>query len=170
MAATYEPIASTTLGSAAASYTFSSIPSTYTDLILVSRAKVVATGVHRALLLRFNGDTGNNYSVTRIYGNGSSAASDRMTNQTDLDIGFLPNEASQFGTSIASIMSYASSSVYKSVLCAWESQGGLSGSQYVTREVGLWRSTSAITSLSVQFYADNIAAGSTFSLYGLAAA
>ena len=173
MAATYEPIASTTLGSSAASVTFGSggtLSQGYTDLRLVIRSKATAAGVHRSLLVRFNGDTGSNYSATRLYGNGSSATSDRLSSQTGIDVGFLPNTSNNFGTSLIDVMSYSSGSVYKTLLCSWESQGGASGSQYVAREVGLWRSTSAITSITLLYSADDIESGSTFALYGIKAA
>ena len=59
---TYEPIATNTLGSAASSVTFSSIPSTYTDLIVVMNY-ANSTGL-ADVFFRFNGDTGSNYSDT----------------------------------------------------------------------------------------------------------
>lgn len=65
---TYFPIANTTLSSAAASYTFSSISGSYTDLVLVIGGTLsadISAGIY------FNGDTGTNYSTTRMYGNGS---------------------------------------------------------------------------------------------------
>jgi hypothetical protein len=74
MAPTYEPIATTTLGTAAASITFSSIPATYTDLRLVVVAKAVSAST---LDVRFNNDSGTNYSKTEISGDGSSAVSFR---------------------------------------------------------------------------------------------
>jgi hypothetical protein len=63
MATTYEPIATTTLGTAAASITFSSIPATYTDLRLVVMCKLLA---HQLLMFRFNSDTGSNYLTACI--------------------------------------------------------------------------------------------------------
>lgn len=169
MAATYEPIASTTLGSAAANYTFSSIPGTYTDLRVVVRAKTSYTS-HSALVLEINGSAATNYSNTRLYGNGSTVTSDRFSNQTGLDVGFMPPSANEFGSIMFDVMSYANTNVYKTILSAWETQGGASGSQYVLRQVGLWRSTSAITSMKFTFNSGNIVAGSTFALYGIKAA
>jgi hypothetical protein len=70
MASTYTPIATTTLGSAATSYTFTSIPTTYTDLILIVNAKNASTGSYPKMQVG-NGsvDTGNNYSRTYLTGN-----------------------------------------------------------------------------------------------------
>jgi hypothetical protein len=70
---TYEPIASQTLGSAVSSVTFSSIPQNYTDLILVVNYGISANNF--GARIRFNGDTGSNYSDSFIYGTGSSALS-----------------------------------------------------------------------------------------------
>jgi len=87
---TYTPIATTTLGSSATSYTFTSIPSTYTDLVIVAQIKGDTTTY---LNLRFNGDTGSNYSRTTLSGNGSTASSERRSNQTWINTDY--NEAIQ---------------------------------------------------------------------------
>jgi hypothetical protein len=90
---TYTPIATQTLGSAAASVTFSSIPQGYTDLILViNYATSASTG---NALLRFNSDTGSNYSETALIGNGTTATSDRESSVTTIPI-------SWFGTNSTS--------------------------------------------------------------------
>ena len=75
MATTYEAIQTTTLGSAAADITFSSIPATYTDLVLVYIGATVSNNIN--YYLRFNGDTGTNYSYTYLSGTGSAVGSGR---------------------------------------------------------------------------------------------
>ena len=85
MAQTYDAIASYTFGSAASSYTFSSIAASWTDLILIGNW-AQDSGTVREMAIRLNGDTGTNYSITELYGNGTSAASYRRSNQTYLDI------------------------------------------------------------------------------------
>ena len=60
--ATYEPIATQTLASAAATITFSSIAATYTDLRLIFAKPIGGS----SLLLRFNSDTATNYSWTYL--------------------------------------------------------------------------------------------------------
>ena len=75
MAITYTPIASITVGTAVPSVTFSSIPQTYTDLILIYNG---SSGIVN-LPVRFNGDSGNNYSYVRGFGDGSSSYTDRET-------------------------------------------------------------------------------------------
>jgi hypothetical protein len=77
MAITYEPIATTTLSSAAATITFSSISSAYTDLRLVFVGTSVANSNN--CIVTFNSDTGFNYSQTALYGTGATAGSSRQT-------------------------------------------------------------------------------------------
>lgn len=167
MAVTYEPIATTTLGSAASNVTFSSIPSTYTDLVLVVNAKANTNGSRR-LDLTFNSDTASNYSTTRLYGNGTTATSDRFASATALDIGFLPGaDGTGFGLVVLSIQNYSNSTTNKTCLYRWNSLTATSGNQYTTAGVGLWRNTAAITSMNIVFQSDNLATGSTFTLYGI---
>ena len=159
MAATYTPIASITLGAAAASVTFSSIPSTYTDLVLIVSADVTSAGQN--LLLTFNSDTGSNYSRTFLYGNGSSAVSARSTSQANIAL-------SEFGGSnsgsynIINIMNYANATTNKTVL-----QRGGYASNIVATTAGLWRNTAAITSLTCTAGSSTWITGSTFNLYGI---
>jgi hypothetical protein len=164
MPATYEPIASHTLTADTASYTLSSIPGTYTDLILVAAHGTSAPSAS-GFIVRLNGDTASNYSLTAIEGNGSSANSGRNSNVTYLAAGI--SNASSNAVTVMHFMSYANTSVFKTMLAAADA------SQYgATRRVGLYRSTSAITSV---FVAESngsfvLKAGSTFSLYGIKAA
>ena len=74
--ATYTPIATTTLGSATGAVTFSSIPSIYTDIVLVCND--IRNGA-AVTAIQLNGDTGTNYSQTLVAGNGTSAVSSRNT-------------------------------------------------------------------------------------------
>ncbi len=81
MPTTYEPIATTTLGSAAATITFSTIPATYTDLRVVWVGTVT---VADSAGMRFNSDSGTNYSRTVLQGDGSAASSNRSTSQNQI--------------------------------------------------------------------------------------
>lgn len=160
---TEELIAKTTLASAAASYTFSSIPNNYTDLILVS-SNVTCSGTY-TLCARLNGDTGSNYSWTTLFGNGTSALSYRTTAETrGLCFGAYVNgmSATVPATSIAHIMNYSSTSIYKTSISRYS--GTADG---VESEVSLWRSTAAINSVEIRATTGNLLTGSTFSLYGV---
>lgn len=167
MPATYEPIATTTLSSVATNITFSSIPSTYTDLVISFTGNAAET--YYQLGLQFNTDTSSgstNYSSTFISGNGSSAAAGRETN-----LYCIIAQQNTLSTTIPSLLnvnlfSYAGSA-YKTILASHS--GDLNGSGSVYRTVGLWRSTSAINSIKIMSSngAQNLAVGTTATLYGI---
>ena len=163
MALTYEPIATTTLSSATTTITFSSIPSSYTDLRIVIVPKISnGTGW---TTLQFNGDTGTNYSVTYITGNGSTASSSRLTSQSNIYVGYNSNASAGYTFNTVDVFSYTGST-FKTVLNT--NSDDQNGSGFVRRIVGLWRNTNAITSIELknsQFNADT-----TATLYGIKAA
>ena len=134
---TYVALQTQVLGSAQSSVTFSSIPSTYTDLVLV--ISVLATGGNN--YLQFNGDTATNYSQTALYGNGSTAASNRSTSVSTLYVGQAAVSSTEPSTTIINIMNYSNATTYKTVI----NRGNTASSTVIAR-AGLWRSTSAITS------------------------
>ena len=155
---TYTPIASQTLSSAAASVTFSGIPQTYTDLVVVF-AGSITTGFD-AINMQFNGDTGTTYSRTVLTGNGSNATSSRDSNATSMQIGIMGTEQS---SSIWNVMNYANTTTNKTVLSR-----GNSSANSVRANVGLWRNTAAITSITITAASSTFISGSTFNLYGIA--
>lgn len=161
MPATYEPIASTTLGSNSASLTLSDIPGTYTDLILVFQGYDTGGDF---VYLRVNGDTGSNYSRTLLSGSGSAATSSRTSSFTAF-YASVGTSSTALGNGRVHFMSYANTNVYKTMLV----DGGSAGA-YVQNQVALWRSTSAITSISVLGGAGNLGSGFTASLFGVKAA
>jgi hypothetical protein len=167
MPATYEPIATTTLGSAATAINFSSIAATYTDLRVI--LQFAPSNVDRAICT-FNSDTGTNYSATVLRGDGTTADSVNSTNANHIQ----PNINSSAGTAneqqlvIIDIFSYAGST-YKTVLS--DVSADRNGAGWATRSVSLWRSTSAIN--RIDLYRDGtyqIKAGTTITLYGIKAA
>ena len=164
--ATYEPIATQTLSSAAASVTFSSISGSYTDLVIVGN---FGTANGNCPLMQFNSDTGSNYSITELVGNGTSATSSRRSSATSIDIsktvGGNGNLQQNF---VISIQNYSNSTTYKTALVRHNMATGTYPG--VTAIVGLWRSTSAITTIKLLTDGGNYNSGSTFTLYGIAAA
>jgi hypothetical protein len=170
---TYEAIATQTLGSDTATVTFSSIPSTYTDLVLVIVGALA--GANWVPTLRFNSDTGSNYSTTLLEGSGSAAISERLSNVTEIFPGYSDGA---WGTTLGSnmctwqIQNYSNSTTYKTVLCRNNTNDSTSSYKGTVATVGLWRNTAAITSLSVRVNGGptDIKSGSTFSLYGIRAA
>ena len=159
---TYTPIATQTLGSAAASVIFSSIPQGYTDLILLTSTKTSSSAADGAITCTVNGDTGSNYSHTALYGTGSTAETFRSANLTKLYFGRWGN--AQYTITKTQFNNYSNNTRYKTVL----SQGG-NTTDYIFNWVNLWRNTSAITSMELRVDdATNFAAGSTFTIYGIA--
>ena len=160
MPSTYTPIATTTLGSAASSITFSSISGTYTDLILITQGKI-ASG-EGAYKIQVNSDTGNNYSNTFLYGDGSSAASGRVSNVNYL---FGGRANTSEGNGIVHFQNYSNTTTNKTVI----SRGN--NNALTIAYVGLWRSTAAITSMVITSETgSNLSSGSTFTLYGVKSA
>jgi hypothetical protein len=155
MAITYEPIATTTASGSQSVITFSSIPATYTDLVLVINA-----GENVGYYIRLNSDSGNNYSWTRVYGDGSAAVSDRDSNVDNISSGWGGSTNNLF---TVNIMNYANTTTNKTALMR------ISDNNYVVALVGLWRNTDAVDTVSITG-GGNYVAGSTFTLYGIASA
>lgn len=157
---TYTPLATQTLGSAAASVTFSSISGAYTDLVLIVNG-TAGSGLN--MLMQYNSDTATNYSTTRILGDGSSATSDRITTSADMYIGVMGTVNT---TNVIQIQNYSNSTTYKTALSRANST-----TIWTAAMVGLWRSTSAITSIKIYLAsAGSFQTGTTATLYGIAAA
>jgi hypothetical protein len=157
MPSTYEPIATTTLGSDTANVTFSSISGSYTDLVLVVNGGLASQA---AMTVQLNADTGTNYSITRLLGDGSAASSDRFSTQNYLDLGYFQGNLNN--TSIIQFMNYSNTTTFKTILNRWNTPA------LVAALVGLWRSTAAITSIKLfNSTAVNLKSGTTFTLYGI---
>lgn len=154
---TYTALATLTLSSSASSVTFSSIPATYRDLVLVISG---TTTTDKDIWARFNGDTGTNYSGVRMLGNGSSTVSDSQTGQTFADLGGMTTTQSD---AIVNIMDYSATDKHKTTV-----HRNNKGAAYTLARANRWASTSAITSVAVIASTGLFGSGSTFSLYGIA--
>ena len=166
--ATYVPIATTTLGSAVASYTFSSIPQTYRDLVLIGSGSLSASGY--AMQVRVGSsntiDTGNNYSMTRVIWYASYSPYPVESPNTS----FYALDGSSYSSSaqniaISNLMNYSNTTTYKTML----NRSGYASDQ-AEMSVALWRNTAAINTIQILVDTGNINAGSTFTLYGIASA
>lgn len=162
MSITYESIASTTLTTAQTSVTFSSISASYTDLVLIGNFVQSASTAFGSLSLRFNGDTGTNYSHIGLQGTGSSVSSFRASNGAQMDVGSQNVIGNQ--NIIIHIMSYSNTTTNKTVLSRYNNRAGL-----VMAYSGLWRKTEAINSLVFFPASQSFASGSVFTLYGIKA-
>lgn len=162
MASTYTPIATTTLGSNQTTVSFTSIPATYTDLILVFYANAT-TNAGIDFAVNFNSDTATNYSRTYILGNGSAALSGRTTNASSYAPGGIYPDC-QYSIHI---FNYANTTTFKTAIARVSVS-----TAYAASTVGLWYKTpEAINRIDITTStASNIKSGSTFTLYGIAAA
>jgi hypothetical protein len=161
---TYTPIYSQTLSSAAASITFSNIPTTFTDLVIIANFNT-ATG-NQSTNITVNGDTSSNYSWTYILGNGSAASSSRGSSDSRIFNGSSATATSGNTTnSTIQFQNYSNATTYKTIISR------SNAADYFTQAtVGLWRSTSPITSITLTCPSYNYTSGSTFTLYGIKAA
>jgi len=159
---TYDSIQSYTLTSNTSTVTFSSIPQTYTDLILVVAGTITSGGLD--LFAKINSDTGSNYSYTQLYGNGTSAASARATTQSIATVGVI---ATTQCNNIIHFMNYSNTTTNKTFISRANRSDAVTAMY-----CNLWRSTAAITSIELSSGnpAGTFTSGSTFSLYGIKAA
>ena len=161
---TYIPIATTTLGTATSSITFSSISGSYTDLVLIFYTPSLS--VSDDLYIQYNSDTASNYSVTILRGNGTTASSTRQSNQTGArftDLSYASTTTSN--TTLINIMNYSNTTTYKTNIS--RGNNAING---VESMVTLWRSTAAITTIKIYPVSGNMNTGTIASLYGIAAA
>jgi hypothetical protein len=171
MAITYEPIETQTLGSAAATVTFSSIPSTYTDLRVVINGGV-STVDYNTFVRVGNGsvDTGSNYSATFIETrSGTSAASGRFTGASYMQLDYYGSMSTTNSTLTIDFLNYSNTTTHKNALSRY---GNTTSASYsgAGALVGLWRSTSAINIMTFSCNGVNFNTGTTFTLYGIKAA
>jgi hypothetical protein len=160
--ATYTPLATVTLASSASSVTFSNIPATYRDLILV----VTGTGtINTNPTIQFNADTGNNYSNVWMGGSGSSASSGQ---NSSVNYNFAGAISPSQSNNILQIMDYSATDKHKTSLVRGNSADSTLG-EAVSAWAGRWANTAAITSVRFFLSSGNLNTGTTLSLYGIVA-
>jgi hypothetical protein len=172
MPGSYESIATTTLTTATSSITFSSIPSTYTHLQIRFSAR---SSVRERIDLTFNSDTGSTqYSAHRLYGffDGSvmSTASEARIDRAAIWLmsgSGVPTSTSVFAGGVLDVLDYCNTNKYKTTrtLAGYDDNGTLG--QFITLDSGFWKSTSAITSLTMTMASGSFQQYSSFALYGV---
>jgi hypothetical protein len=161
MTATYDKIDKATASGSQNVITFTSIPSTYTDLVLIFNGSTVSQA---GIALTFNNDTASNYSITRLLGSGSAASSDRSSNQSSIGLGVSTSTTATI-TETVQIFNYSNTTTFKTILVRWNN-----ASSFVAAIAGLWRKTpEAINRLDLTCTTGNFTSGSTFTLYGIKA-
>ena len=167
----YESIATVTVGSGgSATVTFSSIPATYTHLQIrgIGRSLEANTGLD-IIYMRFNSDSGSNYSWHQLFGSGSGVSAAAGTSSSFMRSGLLTlnsEPADIFGDSVIDILDYANTNKYKTIR-------SLSGGEYNNTRGGIclfsgsWRNTNAVTTVTLQPSVANFAQYTQFALYGI---
>jgi hypothetical protein len=159
---TYVALDKVTVGTATPSITFSSISQAYTDLVVVVSAPSASASAYSSVTV--NGDSGANYSFTRLYGTGSAAGSNRGSSMNYWQTQYLYSSGTYFNA-ICHFMNYSNTTTNKTMIERYND-----AAYEVDAQVNLWRSTAAITSITFSRVSGNFAVGSTFSLYGIASA
>ena len=169
----FESITTTTLSTATASVTFSSIPATYKHLQIRMINRVVgnsSSNTNSNVLMRFNSDTASNYTRHLLYDQAGIGAAG-AANTTSIFASAAPNSTNTsgiFGAEIVDILDYANTNKFKTTrTLGGYDNNGVAGNR-LTFESGVWRDTSAITTILI--YPDNSetwAQYSSFALYGI---
>ena len=167
MATTMKLIAKVTLGSDSATTSFTDIPATYDDLLLVISARSSRADIFEVAAARFNGAANDtNHSSRYLLGDGSAASSGTNTYAR---LGLIPANtatSSTFGNLEVYIPNYAGST-NKSYSASSVMENNATTS-YIDVMAGLWSNTAAITSIAFHtVLGSNYKSGSTFYLYGI---
>jgi hypothetical protein len=160
---TYTPIATQTVsGTSTVQIIFSSIPSTYTDLLIVANGSLTITD---NTYIQYNVTGGTAYSGTYLTGSGSASASGRYTNNDRIvtDYTSYPTTTAGAWTALIHIMNYSNTSTFKTTLIrSNNAEIGTSASVHV------WRNTSAISTVALQSSGSpRLGNGTTYTLYGI---
>jgi len=159
MAATYTPIASVTATGSSTVISFTSIPQTYTDLVVVFTGFATTGNFY----IRVNSDSSAVYSQTDIRGNGTVAGSSRETAQSNVYIGdYISDPISTISNAVMHFNNYANTTTFKTFLLR-----GNNSAKFTGLTAGLWRSTAAITGISVHSSGANFDSTSVATLYGI---
>lgn len=173
----YESISTVSVTSATqATVEFTNIPSTYTHLQIrgIARSNLAGTDGN-AIVIRFNSDTGSNYSYHALYGyHGASSATvaSGSANQTVGYCSVMPcagHTASIFNATYIDILEYKNTNIYKTVrsIGGYDMNGSATGYNYLGQYSSNWRNTNAITTITLLPDSGSFVQYTTFALYGI---
>lgn len=152
------PIASTRLTSSSSTITFSSIPATFKDLVVVSK---IITNSNLNIRWRLNNDTSSIYDRVSFYGGFGASPTPSTTTTTYFGQQGANSANSNIFSSVFSLHDYLNTSKYG--MANWQCGNGQYRIEY---GAGTWRSTAAVNRIDV-YTTGSYLAGSTFSLYGI---
>jgi len=152
-----------------AAITFSSIPSTYDDLWLLLSLRVDTATTNSTYRLRFNSDTGSNYSDTTVRGTNSTITSFRQTSQTAIQAISTPGTSttSTWNSVWIYVPNYRNTTNNKTVLIDCANAQNSTTSYIAQFSAGLWRSTAAVDTITISQAVYNSVQYSTATLYGV---
>jgi hypothetical protein len=163
----YESIATVTVSTATNTVTFSSIPSTYKHLQIRGIAKTNSGNFYDSPIIRFNSDTGSNYSYHYLDGYNSGISSAGAASQTSIQIYYIGGgTASTFGAVVYDILDYANVNKYKTLRSLSGIDANTSGGA-INFASGSWRNTAAIDTISIATVTNTMQQYSSFALYGI---
>lgn len=163
------PLGSIYLSTASASISFTSIPSTYSHLhIRYTSRNAAATDT---TLIRFNSDSGSNYSWHQLRGNGTQATGAASATPPYIELPWTTYSglsANYYGIGVVDILDYANTNKFKTV----RSIGGadVNGSGTIGLYTGHWKNTNAINTITIFPASGNFEPYTQFSLYGVKSA
>jgi len=169
MPKTYAPIATTTVsGSSTNAVVFSSIPQTYTDLVVVAFSRSASASGSQNIYIFENSDFSTNRSSKFLIGNGTTAIPSGSLSAAAMQSGYIASNSDAsnvFSTTIIQYLNYSNTGVNKTSISRSNSAG------FVDTRVKLWPVNTAISELWISNDSNNNwVAGSTFTLYGIKAA
>lgn len=171
MPTTYEPIATTTLSSANGTITFSSIPSTYTDLKIIGN--FLSNGTEQLVALRFNNSSGASTLYSTIYMEADSAgatiSSFQDTNSNYIEVGRTASTTTTYASCYVDVFQYTASIFRTALTTTANCDVATNNSRFMTN-VGMYRDTTAVTRIDILLFTNTFSTGSTFTLYGIKAA
>ena len=158
---TYTALANTTLAGTASSVTFSSIPATYRDLVVVF---IGAGSTDLEGRIRLNSDTGSNYNYVRMSGSGSATTSTSATSQTSGFVSAIAKATSTGALQMTiNIMDYSATDKHTTIISV-ANQSANGSEAFANR----WANTAAVTSVQILTSTGNWAIGTTAAIYGIA--
>jgi hypothetical protein len=172
----YESIATFTGNGSQSSFSFSSIPQTFTHLqIRVYANNTNSSGDWRGISFKANNDSGSNYWWHTMYRAGASSygtSASAVTSWGNI-LGCIINSFNGAGTAVYDIYDYTNTNKFKTLtyMSGLSRNGQAGGFAYGEVYVGsqLWRSTSAINSLDFTVSTDTFGNGTVIALYGIKA-
>jgi len=170
LSGSYDALASVTVsGTSTTSITFAGIPQTYSHLQIRSLNRTsITSGGNQYAQIQFNGDSGSNYSIHGLRGDGSSAYSYGVANvgySSGITSGVTSDTSLSWGGGIIDILDYSNTNKYKTTRGLTGYDGN--GSGLLEFNSGAWRNTTAITSITLPISNGYYLANSSFALYGV---